>query len=741
MLRGRSAFAASAILLACHIIPWPSAPQALPDAAAGCVDYELYLRWKGSGASSTKDLVLRDDRAYVIRYDRRFSIYDISDPGEPYLLASLNTAEGFLRGLDAEGDIACAVSALYDAPDNHGVLHVIDVSSPEAPQFSGEAIIAQGSAIDVAIQGDYAYCLFSAEDGTGKWGVCVFDISDPHSPSLASSVTLNGEAGRLALSGDHLHVAYDYLQSGHYALIDVADPLDPHLVGDLNLGESTLSQVVVRGNQACVGGSNFDVVDISDPANPVRTGSIEGLEAEALCVVGDHVIAGNAIIDISDPAMPLIVAHTYPPDIFDIHAVEADGSLVGYANDSEGLQLFDLSSPNEPQVIARVELENLARNIFWQNDRLYLPIHDYGLQILDVSDPGSPTLLGQIEVPGDMSHITVSGGLAYLSGWSSSMRIVDVRDPTQPALLGSVDMPYNVSGICVAGSHAYIPDGPGGLLIVDVSDPMDPFVAAELATWNVCTDVVVEGDLAYVSDASSLLIVDVSDPVNPEIIASESTGSRYDGIAKSGNFVYVEGTELQVIDVSNPLAPALVGSAVIAGEPQEIAVSGSTVYLDGPRSLQLVDVSDPTLPRYLGGVFVNGISHAMAVGDDAVFVIEGTWSSQFSLASLPTHCSLTAGPPQIDQNPTIALTAWPNPFNPHTKLNFSILQAGRVRLTIHNVTGRLIATLANSHYPAGDFEFVWRGVDRFGHEVPSGIYLARLDSAGTMADAKVTLLR
>lgn len=73
--------------------------------------------------------------------------------------------------------------------------------------------------------------------------------------------------------------------------------------------------------------------------------------------------------------------------------------------------------------------------------------------------------------------------------------------------------------------------------------------------------------------------------------------------------------------------------------------------------------------------------------------------------------------------------AAPNPFNPATTIAFSLAEAGRVRLDVYDVAGRLVQRLADGDFAAGRHEFVWAGHDQAGRKVASGIYLCSFESA------------
>ncbi len=83
----------------------------------------------------------------------------------------------------------------------------------------------------------------------------------------------------------------------------------------------------------------------------------------------------------------------------------------------------------------------------------------------------------------------------------------------------------------------------------------------------------------------------------------------------------------------------------------------------------------------------------------------------------------------------------PNPFNPQTTLRFELPSAGPVRLAVYDVAGHLVRTLVDERRDAGTYEANWDGRDAAGAEVGSGVYLARLESAGVVRVTRMGLLR
>ncbi len=73
---------------------------------------------------------------------------------------------------------------------------------------------------------------------------------------------------------------------------------------------------------------------------------------------------------------------------------------------------------------------------------------------------------------------------------------------------------------------------------------------------------------------------------------------------------------------------------------------------------------------------------------------------------------------QLSQN-------YPNPFNPATTIGFSMPQPGMVTLTVYNMLGQKVATLASGELMAGSHSYYW---DATG--LASGVYIARMQAGG-----------
>jgi hypothetical protein len=82
-----------------------------------------------------------------------------------------------------------------------------------------------------------------------------------------------------------------------------------------------------------------------------------------------------------------------------------------------------------------------------------------------------------------------------------------------------------------------------------------------------------------------------------------------------------------------------------------------------------------------------------------------------------------------------------NPVRGSAALNFSLSQAGSVRLHLIDVSGRVVRTLIDGSMSAGPHAASWNGHDNEGRSLPSGLYFARLDAEGRSIVRRLLLAR
>ncbi|MDC0235013.1 hypothetical protein OAK09_01580 [Candidatus Marinimicrobia bacterium] len=70
----------------------------------------------------------------------------------------------------------------------------------------------------------------------------------------------------------------------------------------------------------------------------------------------------------------------------------------------------------------------------------------------------------------------------------------------------------------------------------------------------------------------------------------------------------------------------------------------------------------------------------------------------------------------------------PNPFNPVTNIRVSLIEDANITLKVYNLLGEEMNAMAiNRAMSKGNHRFVWAGKDDHGNQLPSGVYLYRLE--------------
>lgn len=89
----------------------------------------------------------------------------------------------------------------------------------------------------------------------------------------------------------------------------------------------------------------------------------------------------------------------------------------------------------------------------------------------------------------------------------------------------------------------------------------------------------------------------------------------------------------------------------------------------------------------------------------------------------------------------VALSNYPNPFNPLTTIRYEVSPAQDVTLSIYDVNGGLVRSFGRAAKVQGVRETQWDGRDNRGVAVASGVYYARLSTPQQTLTRKIVLLK
>jgi choice-of-anchor B domain-containing protein len=261
--------------------------------------------------------------------------------------------------------------------------------------------------------------------------------------------------------------------------------------------------------------------------------------------IGTHLGTGVGIVDISDPAAPVLVK-TYDAGA-GVHFkdVKVHGGIGYFAGEAGGgLHIVDLSDPAAPVLLSHVTAVEgghaSVHNVFVANGFAYeADSRTPTLVVFDVGDPAAPVYVRDIVTPDTVfiHDVTVIGNRLYASGWGGFTYIYDVTDVgnAAPALLGTVP-----TGIQSHSSWATSDNGllisaqeisNGDIKIFDVTNPAAPILLSSLDRTSLGIDAFTPHNPFLYDDTllfvawyeAGVVAIDLSDPANPVLVGNYDT--------------------------------------------------------------------------------------------------------------------------------------------------------------------------------------------------------------------------
>ena len=79
---------------------------------------------------------------------------------------------------------------------------------------------------------------------------------------------------------------------------------------------------------------------------------------------------------------------------------------------------------------------------------------------------------------------------------------------------------------------------------------------------------------------------------------------------------------------------------------------------------------------------------------------------------------------------------YPNPFNPTTNIRFDIAKAGLVKISVYDITGKVVSNVVNTNYEAGSYNITFDA-----GKLSSGIYFYKLETSEFTSVKKMMLIK
>ena len=463
--------------------------------------------------------------------------------------------------------------------------------------------------------------------------------------------------------------SFVYLSRGsEVVVINFADTANPRVLTYIQ-APGLVARSILVGNRLYISSGYIETFDISDPANPVKLGSILA-RAPAIDVVDTLVYTlyedSFKVFNFSDPTNPQLLGACRDSG-YDLSVCNG----YAYIGDRWGLYVLDVTNPATPHRIASwgsdvISVKARGNICCATTDNSSNP-GVLRFTILDVRTPSNPIPLGSLDSCGAYD-VFLDGQLAFLSGYYifNEFRIVAISDSTHPQHVGTIATPDQNFGVWANPTEdlAYVADCLGGLIVIDITNLNAPVVRDTLLRAGIAYDVSVQDGFAFVADdgvglvvldvsiPSSvhevasidstrdmmtrtiavrdsfafmgwlthpwLKVVDVTDPLNPRKAASCDLFNPAEDMVWRDSFLYVaEGYRFQVVNAARPREPVLVGSCNLQNEVVDLWMTDTLGYVASYPS-PIVDVSDPAHPTVVGSIPV--AAYGVAVKDSIAYV-------------------------------------------------------------------------------------------------------------------------
>jgi len=697
------------------------------------------------------DFQIADNKAFVIS-GNFLKIYDISIPEEIVLISEIEV-EGLAHSVSTEGNLVAV------GQEDH--ISIIDISDIANPRLS--ALQTPGQGVFSVLISD---TLLFAGHG-GRFVTYSLAISD----SIYPLDNLNYVATSFDMIKEDTLV---YVAAGRKGLriLSVSDPTDASLLFSSGEIYGVTRGLVKSGNLVFIA-TEFEglvTLDVTDPNQVVEVSKLDSLGPSGSVAVNGNIayvsrfidnpsITSNPtyVVDISDPAAPMIIGEfaSLNEQVWEMEFINNQLTIL---DEEDGLQIFDASTANSPQLIGDKDSYGWPQDITFENNLMFLANTKDAVQILDVSNIDLIQELATIDSDESWS-VAAANDILLVGGKEASdkLKVYDISNPRQPQQIDEFQSGSRVADIVIQNDIAYLANGADGLRIMDISNPAQISELGTLDIFSYAFKIVVEGDLAFIVDLTQdIAIINISNPAQPQLEAFYPISqNRPPSIAVKLPYLFIGGSDaaLTIVDVSTPGSPLNVSDIGSSVKSIGIEVQDNFAYVHvrGQQDrLRLYDITNIFQPIQLQAIqLTTNAAQSMSFYDNKVAVglndpfIGGTSIyEEVSTIIFYEHPILTG----LEGGPNLSTAFklyqnYPNPFNPSTTIEYDLTTNIEVDITIFDIQGRSVRTLVSQKQSSGSHKITWDGQNGFGESVSSGVYFYRLKIGNKSSTRKMLLIR
>ena len=509
-----------------------------------------------------RSTIVVEDFAYLSDSDFGLRILNVENKSHPVVVGQYKN-EGIACDVQVIGKYAYLANGIEG-------LEIIDISDPTQPKKIGGYKDGEVCS-NIEVEGDRAFI------SSSSFPIKIINVSDLENPIKIGEITGDYSSSKFKVSGNFVFVPSKF---DGLLIFNVLDVSNPDLISQYKGYYYFITDVDIIGNRAYVTGLSsyytrdiFEILDISNPANLLKLGGIEGYNS--------------------------------PYDI------QINGDLA-YVNIVDGFNIYNLTNLSK---LGSYKDNVTITNMFASENYVYITDFNIGLIIIDVSDPMNPNKIIELKEGEYLCDFIIEEHYIYLVDSAYGLKIIDISDPSNPNVIGGCNLKIVHGTIAIKGNYVYIDNGEDGLAVIDVSDPTNPSIVANYTGMEYIWNIEITRDYAFLIDSGEIMdILDISDPLYPIKINNYTSSSRLDLIKVYDEYGYLISSSglIKILNLSDPTNPTLIcnyqskeyeslidSNSYILGH--QFVLNDSVAYLASMNyGLELIDMSDPKNPKHLG---------------------------------------------------------------------------------------------------------------------------------------------
>jgi len=298
----------------------------------------------------------------------------------------------------------------------------------------------------------------------------------------------------------------------------------------------------------------------------------------------------------------------------------------------------------------------------------------------------------------------------------------------------------HASGNCISGNTFYVSTG-NTILGLNLDNPNDTVMYLPISGTSEIDGMTVDGDNNLYLVAKSVAKIYKVNLLTQiySVFVSSGISSRPQDVIYDANrkrllvCSWYNNSPIQAVDLNDSTVSNLVFTP--SGNCDGLALDENGNYYFSSWITGSVHSYDTTFtnPPLLFSSGHNGPSNICFNKRDKVIAVP---SFNSNLVNLIPIIPSSVKESNIGPDHFQLLHNYPNPFNPDTKIQYSIPQSSKIKVKIFDLLGNEIETLVNQEKIAGTYEITWNA-----NNLPSGIYFCRLESGNYTSAINMLLIK